>query len=184
MDQEKDRECLARVQAGDSRALAELYDRYMPIIYPVVKRILRSGADAEDAIQDAWVQVWRRAATYDPKRGSVVAWLLTVARSRALDRYRSLVARGRAESKVDAEPANEPVGPPASAEMAQLSQRVRAAMAQLDPSQREVLEIAYFRGLSQSEIANHLSQPLGTVKSWTRQGLIRLRELLQEEELV
>jgi len=183
-DQKRDQECLKRVEAGDARALAELYDRFTPLLYPVVLRILRSPSDAEDALQDSWVQVWKRASTYDASRGTVAAWLLTVARTRALDRYRSMASRGKAESQVDPEPVNKPADPSASAESVQRSERVRRALDQLQPQQRQVLEIAYFQGLSQSETAERLGAPLGTVKSWTRQGLLRLRELLPQEEWV
>jgi RNA polymerase sigma-70 factor (ECF subfamily) len=183
-DQERDIQCLKGVQAGQSRALAELYDRYTPLLYPLVLRILRSAADAEDALQDAWIQVWKRAATYDPRRGSVAAWLLTVARTRALDRYRSKSARDRAESSVDPEPPSRPADPPVSAFQGQLGERVRHALGTLTPQQREVLETAYFGGLSQSEIADRLGAPLGTVKSWTRQALSKLRELLPQEEWI
>jgi RNA polymerase sigma-70 factor (ECF subfamily) len=182
-DQERDVECLLRLQEGDTRALEELFDRYTPVLYPFVKRILRSGADAEDSLQDVWLQVWRRSATYDPRRGTVAAWLLTVARSRALDRYRSLASRRLAEGKTDPDPANPPVDPAHAAASGQRSTRIREALAQLQPQQRDVLEIAYFQGLSQTEIAARLNAPLGTVKSWTRQGLMRLRELLPQEEL-
>ncbi len=164
--------------------MSQLYDRYTPLLYPVALRILRSPAEAEDSLQDAWLQVWRRAGSFDPARGTVIAWLLTVARSRALDRYRSMMSRGRAESRVDAEPLATPPDPVGSAAHAQLSARVRAALAQLTPQQRQVIEIAYFQGLSQTEIAEHLNAPLGTVKSWTRQGLMKLRELLPQEEWV
>jgi RNA polymerase sigma-70 factor (ECF subfamily) len=182
--QELDFQCLQRTQAGDSRSLSELYDRYTPLLYPVALRILRSVADAEDAVQDAWLQVWRRSASYDPRRGTVAAWLLTVVRTRALDRYRSMASRSRAESKVDPEPVTPPEDPTRQVAQVQLSARVREAMATLAPQQRQVLEIAYFEGLSQSEIAQRVNAPLGTVKSWTRQALMRLRELLPQEEWV
>jgi RNA polymerase sigma-70 factor (ECF subfamily) len=184
MDQERDQQCIQRMQSGDTAALRELYDRYTPLIYPLLLRILRSQAEAEDALQDAWLQIWNRAASYDQRRGNVVAWLLTIARTRALDRYRSLAARGRAESNVDPEPINPPDEPSTSAERVQLGERVREALEQLDQHQREVLEIAYFQGLTQSEIAERLQTPLGTVKSWTRQALMKLRELLPQEEWV
>ena len=173
---------LERVQAGDEQALAEMYDRFTPMLYPVALRILRRAADAEDAVQDAWMQVWKRSATYDPSRGAVAAWLLTVVRSRALDRYRSMASRSRAEGKVHPnEQMTPPADPAASAVTGQIGTRVRAALTQLEPQQRQVLEIAYFEGLSQSEIAERLKAPLGTVKSWTRQGLMRLRELVPQE---
>lgn len=183
-DQDRDLHCLRRVQSGDSGALAELYDRYTPLLYPVVRRILKSTAESEDALQDAWVQVWKRSHSYDPKRGTVAAWLLTVARTRALDRYRSAASRGRAESQVDPTASPPPADPSNVAAQSALGERVRAALTQLQPQQRQVLEIAYFEGLSQSAIASRLSAPLGTVKSWTRQGLMRLKELLPQEEWV
>ncbi len=176
--------CLLRIQSGDTRALAELYDRYTPLLFPVCHRILRVPAEAEDALQEAWLQVWKRAASYDARRGSVAAWLVTVARSRALDRWRSLASRRNAETGAEQEPVMPPVDPTRDAAHGQWSERVRAALAQLDPKQRQVIEIAYFQGLSQSEIAARIGAPLGTVKSWTRQGLVRLRELLPQEEWV
>src|SRR5213593_1770068 len=151
-DTERDIQCLTRLQRGDTRALAELYDRYTPLLYSVALRILRSGADAEDAVQDTWVQVFKRAATFDARRGPVAAWLLTVTRTRALDRYRSLASRRGVESRVDPDLGPPPEDPAASASSRQLGQRVRGALAALEPQQRQVLEIAYFEGLSQSEI--------------------------------
>ena len=180
--QEQDVQTLKRAQSGEARALAELYDRYTPLLFPVALRILRTQADAEDAIQDSWLQVWRRAAAYDPRRGTVAAWLLTVIRTRALDRYRSRASRSRAESRVDPEPVQRPPEPASSAVRSQLGAKVREALATLAPQQRQAIEIAYFEGLSQSEIAERLKAPLGTVKSWTRQGLTRLRELLPQGE--
>lgn len=181
--QQEDLALLRRVQAGDEEALAELYDRFTPLLYPVALRIVRSVGDAEDVVQDAWMQVWKRSATYDPGRGTVAAWLITVARSRALDRYRSMASRNRAESRVDPEPDAPPSDPASDAASGDVGARVREALGQLQPQQRRVLEIAYFDGLSQSEIAERVQAPLGTVKSWTRQGLMRLRELLPQEEL-
>ena len=181
-DQERDLTCLLRMQAGDTRALAELYDRHAALLYPVCHRILRAEADAEDALQDAWLQVWRRSATYDARRGTVAAWLLAVARGRALERRRSLAARGRAESAVDAEPVTPPAEPSASAAQGQPGTPARDALAQLEPQQRQALEIAYFQGLPQGAIATRLGVSQGTVRSWTRQGLMRLRELLPPEE--
>jgi RNA polymerase sigma-70 factor, ECF subfamily len=182
--QERDLHCVLRIQEGDERALEQLYDRYATLLFPVVSRILGNAAEAEDALQEAWLQVWRRAPTYDPRRGTVVAWLLTLARSRALDRRRSAASRKRAQERVEAEPQAAPASPAAAGSLAneQLSKRVREALGTLDPRQRYVLEVAYFEGLSQSEIALKLQTPLGTVKSWTRQGLMRLREMFPREE--
>lgn len=180
-DQELDLRCLERLQGGDSKALEELFDRYTPLLYPMVLRIVRSPSDAEDTLQEVWLQVWKRVATFDPKRGAVAAWLVMLARSRALDRYRSVASRRNAEGRVDAAPEATAGDASTSAAQRQLSERVVNALAQLAPQQRQVIEIAYFEGLSQAEISKRLNAPLGTVKSWTRQGLQRLRELVPQE---
>lgn len=180
--QELDLQCMRRLAGRDEQALAELYDRYTPLLYPVALRIVRNPVDAEEALQRTWLQVWKGAAGYDPRRGSVAAWLVTVVRSRALDLYRSLASRRRAEGQVETELVARD-DPSAPAAQRQLSERVRSALATLPEQQRQVLEIAYFEGLSQTEVAERLKAPLGTVKSWTRQGLMRLRELLPQEEL-
>ncbi len=184
-DQDLDRSCMGRMCAGDTKALEELYDRHTPMLYAVVFRIVGRTHDAEEVLQDTWLQAWKRADAWEPARGSLAGWLLTMARSRAIDRIRSLAARQRAET---AAPPPDPLGsaqeePAAGAVRRQLGERVSAALAALSPRQREVLELAYFAGLSQSEIAARLGAPLGTVKSWTRQGLLRLREVVPQEEL-
>jgi len=176
---------MERVRAGDTRALEELYDRHSGFMYSAAMRILGRAADAEEALQEAWVQAWNRADSYDPARGAVAAWLLTLVRSRSIDRLRSRASRQRTEQTLAAIPA--PAGideVPANAIQRELHARVTAALAELGPQQRTVLELAYFGGLSQTEIAAQLSAPLGTVKSWTRQGLLKLRDLLPEEERV
>lgn len=183
-DQDLDLRCLERLQAGDSNALEELFDRYSPLLYSMVLRIVRAPSDAEDTLQEVWLQVWKRVATFDPRRGTVAAWLVMLARSRALDRYRSLASRRNAEGRVDAAPDASPDDASTSSAQRQLSERVTQALGQLAPQQRQVIEIAYFEGLSQTEIAARLNAPLGTVKSWTRQGLTKLRELVPQEEWV
>ena len=183
-DQDLDLRCLERLQGGEANALEELFDRYSPLLYSMVLRIVRTPADAEDTVQEVWLQVWKRVATFDPRRGTVAAWLVMLARSRALDRYRSLASRRNAEGRVEAEVEASPDDASTSATQRQLSDRVTQALGQLAPQQRQVIEIAYFEGLSQTEIAARLNAPLGTVKSWTRQGLTKLRELVPQEEWV
>ena len=183
-DQDLDLRCLERLQNGDSKALEELFDRYSPLLYSMVLRIVRSPSDAEDTLQEVWLQVWKRVATFDPGRGSVAAWLVMLARSRAVDRYRSLASRRNAETRVEAAPETTGDDASISSTQRQLSERVTQALGQLAPQQRQVIEIAYFEGLSQTEIAARLNAPLGTVKSWTRQGLMKLRELVPQEEWV
>ena len=181
-DQERDRSCVERMRAGDTRALEELYDRHNGLLYSVALRIVRSGADAEEVLQESWLQIWRGAGTYNETRGTVGAWLVTVARSRAIDRIRSEGSRARAEEAAgaDAPPPTEDAS--ANAAHRQMSERVSRALEKLGPQHRQVLELAYFAGLTQSEISERLNAPLGTVKSWTRQALIRLSDLVPQEE--
>jgi len=131
-------------------------------------------------LQDTWLQIWRNPDSFDSRRGAVVAWLLVVARSRAIDRVRSLASRQRMQTQVEADPPAPASGPAEDVEQVQASERVKLAMEALTPQQRQVLELAYFGGLSQTEIAGRIGAPLGTVKSWTRQGLLKLREQLPE----
>src|SRR5262245_40093613 len=177
---ERDRRWLERVVEGDSAALAELYDHYADLLYSLALRIVGSASDAEEVLQDSWLQVWRSAKRYDPARGSVGAWLVTIARSRALDRVRSMGSRRRAEGAASTEPAADPA---AGYARRMLRKDVASAITALAPQQRQVVEMAYFEGLSQTEIAAKLDAPLGTVKSWTRQALLKLRERVPVEAL-
>jgi RNA polymerase sigma-70 factor (ECF subfamily) len=181
--QERDLGLLLRLQAQDADALAALYDVHGALLYGVALRIVRDGAEAEDVVQETWMQVWRSAASYDPRRGTVAAWLLTLARSRALDRWRAAAARQRAvqAAEVEAPPPAQPADPETTSAQSQLAAHVTRALASLPPDHRRVLELAYFAGLSQSEIAARLNTPLGTVKSWTRQGLSKLRQIVPRE---
>lgn len=179
---DRDRSALERMVAGDTRALEELYDRHGDLLYSLVRRILNRAEDAEDVIQEIWLQAWRGARTYDPRRGTVCGWLVSMARSRAIDRLRSEGSRKRATDASGADVPDPPESPAESTVDRQRREHVDLAMSQLDPQHREVLELAYFAGLSQSEISERLGAPLGTVKSWTRQALSRLEKLVPREE--
>jgi len=178
---------IERVAAQDQEALGELYDRYGDLLHSLAARIVGTGAEAEEVLQDTWLQAWRTAPSYDPARGAVAAWLVTITRSRALDRVRSMASRRRAESAAAVEAAAAPPPPvpdPATGYARRMLRKsVTAAVGELAPPQRQVIELAYLEGLSQSEIATRLRAPLGTVKSWTRQALLRLRERVPLEEL-
>lgn len=175
-----------RLARGDERALAEAYDRFGALAYSLAVAMLRDPQDAEEAVSDAFSQVWRTARDFDAARGTLQAWVITVVRSRALDRLR---ARRRAERVVATEEsvvhaavqwAADPAdGPDVVAEDGDRRARVGAALAELPPVQREALLLAYFEGLSHSEIAARLRQPLGTVKTRVRTALGRLRALLE-----
>lgn len=179
--EQPDNDLLHAVARGDEAALATLYDRYASILLGLVLRILHSRGEAEDVLQEVFLQVWRRAHDFDESRGRAFTWLVTLARSRAIDRLRSLDARGRAATASAAE-ASEQVGDASlDALRAEQSEIVRAALAQLSEEQRTTLLLAYQEGLTQTEIAERLKQPLGTVKTRTRAGLLKLRELLRDK---
>ena len=133
-------------------------------------------------LQEVYVTVWRKAASFDPSRASPITWLVAIARNRAIDRLRSEGARARAQTLAGAEPAAPAADASGEAGQRTLADRMAGALAALERQHREVLELAYFGGLSQTEIATRLGAPLGTVKSWTRQALARLRERVPEGE--
>ena len=159
-------------------AAAELYDRYAPQLYALARRIVRNEADAEDVIQEVFSQAWQRAASYDPNRGSVLGWLLMMTRTRAIDRLRARQSR----------PDMNPVGFSDVADgsrsasdrllASEEAERVRAALVALPDYQRTPLELAYYEGLTQAEIAERLAEPLGTVKTRMRAALGTLRKRL------
>jgi RNA polymerase sigma-70 factor (ECF subfamily) len=176
-----DNDILHAVARGDETALATLYDRYASILLGLLLRILHSRGEAEDVLQEVFLQVWRRAADFDESRGRAFTWLVTLARSRAIDRLRSLDARERAAVAAAAEPSEQVGDAGADALRAEQREIVRAALAQLSEDQRTTLLLAYQEGLTQTEIAERLKQPLGTVKTRTRAGLMKLRELLRDK---
>jgi len=165
---------------GDQSALERLYDTTSRLVFGLVLRILTDRATAEEVLLDVYSQVWRQATLYDRSRGAPLAWLMTIARSRAIDRLRS--GRLEQQSKEPLEAVGElSAGTSSPEEAASISERrllVRSALETLSPEQREVIELAYYGGLSHSEIASRLGQPLGTVKTRTRLGMIKLREAL------
>ena len=166
---------------GQIKALDILYDRYSRLVYSIAYRILNSSEEAEDITQDVFLTLWRRNS-YDPARGSLSSFLTTLTRSRAIDRLRSKNARLRVVQRLQGIVRSDS-GSPSPLEQASIGERsqvIRTALSQLSESERQVLEIAYYEGLSQSEIAERLGIPLGTVKSRSRQGLLKLRQRLQD----
>jgi RNA polymerase sigma-70 factor (ECF subfamily) len=181
-----DAELVRRMRSKDERALGTFYDRWFPVVHGVVSRMLESPDDVEEVVEDAFWQAWRQAERFEVERGSVQTWLLTIARSRALDRLRArrrlredpLVDTTTSEPDTSAPIPAAPGDPLADAEHAERSRIVRAALADLPAEQREALELGYFGGLSQSEIAEQTGQPLGTIKTRMRLALQKLRERL------
>jgi RNA polymerase sigma-70 factor (ECF subfamily) len=175
---------IERSAGGDQAAFASLYDASRHLVYAIALRILREPADAEEVTLDVYMQVWRTAKDYTDERGSVGAWLAMLARSRSLDHIRSHASRTRRE-----EPFPELIqfrsggpGPDHQTEMSQHRRRVASALETLPPEQREVIQLAFFSGLTHTELADQLNQPLGTVKTRVRQGMIKIRELLVESK--
>ncbi len=173
-----DVENLHAVARGDEAALARLYDQYRVILFGLLVRILGSREEAEDVLQDVFIQVWRRAGDFDENRGKPFTWLVTLARSRAIDRLRLLGARQRlAESS--AQNQTEEISD-ALSDTIQSGQRevIQRALSELPEEQKQALVLAYYDGLTQSEIASRLGTPLGTVKTRMRSGMAKLRGLL------
>lgn len=166
-----------RLRARDPDALAELYDRYSRVVFSLIVRVVRDRATAEDLVQECFLRVWNRVAVFDTERGSIGPWLLTIARNQALDYVRSVEGRTWSTmmtadterpsyfTEIEGDILN-------SVEL----QRVQQAVARLTEKQRELIELAYFEGLTQSEMAERLGQPLGTIKTWMRAALKILRE--------
>ena len=173
-----DEELVVALAAGEDGALAGLYDRYGRVAYGLALRVLRDPALAQDAVQDAFLAAWRTAVGFDARRGSAQTWLLTLVHRRAVDVVRR-EERRRGDPLEDA-PAASGEATDESAEVRETRRRVQTALAGLPPEQRRLLELAYYGGLSQSELAERLDLPLGTVKSRMFAGLARLRELLGE----
>jgi RNA polymerase sigma-70 factor (ECF subfamily) len=176
---------LAAVAKGDTQAFAELYDATSTILFTMAMRMLGDREDAADLLQDVYAEVWRKGARYDPARGTPTAWLVTLTRSRGIDRLRSRAVKGgRTSVSLDetpsaAETAGDDPGPLDAAADLELRAAVTKAMAELPDAQQQALELAYYEGLSHSEIAERLKQPLGTIKTRIKLGMEKLKASLQ-----
>jgi len=170
---------IQRAAAQDREAFSQLYDRFSSLVFSLAMRLLRAQSDAEDLLQEVFMQVWRQAGSYSQERGSPEAWIINIARSRAIDKLRSIRRRDKSFVLTD---------DPAGAESAdnvestvgdsESKLAMNSALANLPEAQRKVLELAYFDGLSQTEIAERLKEPLGTVKTRMRAGIQRLRSII------
>lgn len=176
-----DVELLHAVARGDEAALARLYDAYRVILFGLLVRILNSREEAEDILQEVFIQVWRRAKDFDEKRGRPFTWLVTLTRSRAIDRLRLLGARQRLATSAERERVEEASDALTDTIRGTQKEVVRRALAELPEEQRHTLLLAYFEGLTQSEIATKLGAPLGTVKTRMRSGMMKLRALLEPQ---
>jgi len=171
-----------RMMAGDEGALAALYDRYSGMLFAMLVRTLRDPQAAEEILQDLFLQLWRGAARFDAHRGSLPAWLMVIGRNRALSRLRTREHREIPED-IEAFPANavpSSVNLEDDAERSLLMEKLRTAMAALPTEQREAVELAYFEGMTQTEIAARTGSPLGTVKSRVRSAMQSLKQVFDE----
>jgi RNA polymerase sigma-70 factor, ECF subfamily len=173
-----DTELLERLQRREPDALGELYDKYGRLVYSLILRVVRDSGTAEDLVQETFLRVWNRVQSFDAKKGSIAPWILAVARNRAIDYLRS------AQSRHDPAELSQMDHPSLYSEMEtdllnrDSTRRIQTAMQKLPETQRQVIEFAYFEGLSQTEMAERMGQPLGTIKTWVRSALRVLREEL------
>ena len=162
---------IARIRAGEQQAMSELYDRYAKVVYAVALRVLQDAAAAEDVLQDVFLQLWRNPDAFDASRGSLAAWLSVISRHRSIDRVR------QRRPGTDIEECVITSGPDLrdETERALVVEKIRGALAEMNPDQRTALEMAFFQGLTHAEIAEKTGQPLGTIKTRIRSGLQQLR---------
>jgi RNA polymerase sigma-70 factor (ECF subfamily) len=174
---ESDADLVSRLQRRDPRAMGDLYDRYGRLVYALILRVVRDGGIAEDLVQETFLRVWNRVQGFEAGKGALGPWLLAVARNRAIDYLRS--AGGRQRNSVELDETEHPAAFVDFESQIFNSDRVRKvkeAVGKLADNQRVVIELAYFEGLSQTEMAERLGQPLGTVKTWVRAALKSLRD--------
>ncbi|MFZ4484224.1 MAG: sigma-70 family RNA polymerase sigma factor [Chthoniobacterales bacterium] len=175
-------ELMARIVGRERAAFEELYTRYANILYATALKFLKTESDAQDVVQDVFIQIWDKAKLYDSTKGKPLTWALTLTRNRSIDRIRAIQRRSRLRDEFEHESAvdestsvREALSEVDASEKAKI---LRQAVSQLSPQQRAVIELAFFRGLTQNEIADQLGEPLGTVKARARRGLMKLKELL------
>lgn len=178
-----DEDLVGRMAGGDAEAFGVFYDRHAGMLFALALRMLQSEADAADVVQDVLVMFWERAAGFDVHRGRPVSWVIAAVRNRAIDIFRTKQRRERLMAEAGADlplSSGEVMEPPQRLAQQEVAGQVGAALRSLPPAQRQAIELAFFGGMSQSEIAEALGEPLGTIKARLRRGMIQLRDSLRE----
>jgi RNA polymerase sigma-70 factor (ECF subfamily) len=181
-DQERDIALLQKIAAGDRSAFAEFYDQHSTLMFSVASRILNDAGDAEDVLQEAFVQIWEKAKNFDPKLGKASSWAAILVRNKAIDRIRASQRRSRLAEEAGAELAIAAEGQDTANEAIHghdKTKLIQSAIVELPDEQRRAIELAYFSGLTQNEISEKLHEPLGTIKARIRRGLLKLRDQLE-----
>ena len=176
---------LRRIAQRERSAFEDLYSRYVNILYASALKFVKEDADAQDVVQDVFIQIWDKAKLYDPAKGKPLTWALTLTRNRAIDRIRAIQRRTRLRDEFEQETfVDESAGVRealSGVDASEKGQILRKAVSQLSPQQKKVIELAYFGGFTQTEISEKLGEPLGTVKARARRGLLKLKELLGDQ---
>lgn len=178
-----DAELMQRVVAGDESAFTSLYRRFAPGVFSMIYQILQDQKESEDVLQEAFVQMWKKATTYDSDRSALFTWAVMISRNKAIDRLRSRQRRARAMEEVALETSIAPADSEDSADLllgqSDERRKVRTALLEIPVAQREAIELAFFGGMTQAEVSAKLSEPLGTIKARIRRGLLALRDVLE-----
>ncbi|MDR9418841.1 sigma-70 family RNA polymerase sigma factor [Gracilimonas sp.] len=187
-DEKRDRAIMARIKARDPDALSELYDQYNRLLFGLILSILKKRSEAEDILQEVFTTIWEKADMYDLERGSVYTWIVSLTRNKSIDRLRSKVYKEQKKqsTSLDDEDVFHPLYPDKNDPLEDTiltdrAKRLHAALDKISNKQRKVLQVAYFNGMTQSEIADEYDIPLGTVKTRMRDGMMKLREILAKE---
>jgi len=183
LDLERDVELLRRIAGGDRSAFSDFYDQYSGLLFSIAIKVLNDSREAEDVLQEVFVQIWNKADAYDPLLGKPASWAATLTRNKAIDRIRASQRRSKLLEQATVEASVMPEDPPSANETLhgrENAEMIRSVVAALPADQRRAIELAFFSGLTQDEIAKTLQEPLGTIKARIRRGMLKLREKLEE----
>ena len=181
-DLEQDMDLLRRIAGGDRSAFASFYDQYSGLLFTIAMKILNDTREAEDVLQEVFIQIWEKAGVYDPLLGKPVSWAVTLTRNKAIDRIRASQRRSKLIEQAAVEANVSPQAAPSANEKLhgrENAQIIRSVVAELPVDQRRAIELAFFSGLTQDEISKTLQEPLGTIKARIRRGMLKLREKLE-----